>query len=57
MSYACTPMSQVQESKKLRIAFVHPDLGIGELRSAETKDTSSCAQEEPSVSLWMRQWH
>jgi hypothetical protein len=30
MSYACISMPQVQESKKLRIAFVHPDLGIGE---------------------------
>lgn len=28
-------MSQVQERKKLRIAFVHPDLGIGELFFAD----------------------
>lgn len=28
-------MSQVQDSKKLRIAFVHPDLGIGKLDISE----------------------
>jgi alpha-1,3/alpha-1,6-mannosyltransferase len=35
-------MSQVQESKKLRIAFVHPDLGIGELYSADDCLQADC---------------
>jgi hypothetical protein len=47
-------MSQVQESKKLRIAFVHPDLGIGELASAG-RESKLTFQEVPSGWWWMRQ--
>jgi hypothetical protein len=47
-------MSQVQDSKKLRIAFVHPDLGIGELDLSENEFRLTF-QEVPSGWWWMRQ--
>jgi len=49
-------MSQVQESKKLRIAFVHPDLGIGELDLLEN-ELKLTYQAVPSDWWWMRQLH